>query len=298
MAIKYFDQTLINKKVDIVNSNKEVFKIMGLKPQVVDMNSMYLNNNGNPVLTGSDHCGADLILDIILILEIMQNDYDKTCFSSINVTSALDDIKNRLKRNKELFKNSNDILDFDVGEYINRRANIFMAPLFYSRYIRGVYNEWAMLIINALKESKYNIYNFMYQIMLKSNDVKETMSNLLKTFGILKKLNINDDSYLNIRFLANDILIQLIGFDKIETQLSKTITTSKIKIYEEFFNYMIMGYNVVQIPKVIFDEKNNSFKVIKPHEFTSQGMEREIEEEIKLIKKLVPLDERHNYFID
>ena len=297
MAIKYFDQSLIRNKVNIVNFDKEAFKLMGIKPQELKINLMYLNNSGNPVLVGSDHCGADIIRDVIRALEIMQKDYNYVV-CSIGAKSVLDEAKCWLERNKELFKKSDDILDFNVGEYINRRANIFMDPLYYSRYIKGVYNDWAMMIINSLKESKYEIYNFIYSLILKSGDLKECLSNLFETFVIVKKSDFDNGNYKNLRYLANDILIQLIGFDKIETQLSKTITTSKINVCEEFFNYMIMGYDVVQIPKVVFNAENNSFNIIRTNEFTGYSMEREYEEEIKLIKKLVPYSEREKYFID
>ncbi len=85
------------------------------------------------------------------------------------------------------------------------------------------------------------------------------------------------------------------GFDKIETQVKKTITTSKPNIYEEFFNLMIMDYEIVQLPKLVFDEDTQKFRWIYPNEFINTGINREFEEEIKLIKKYVPYNERYKY---
>lgn len=85
------------------------------------------------------------------------------------------------------------------------------------------------------------------------------------------------------------------GFDKIETQVKKTITTSKPNIYEEFFNSLIMDYEIVQLPKLVFDEDTQKFRWIYSNEFINTGINREFEEEIKLIKKYVPYNERHKY---
>lgn len=85
------------------------------------------------------------------------------------------------------------------------------------------------------------------------------------------------------------------GFDKIETQVKKTITTSKPNIYEEFFNLMIMDYEIVQLPKLVFDEDTQKFRWIYPNEFINTEINREFEEEIKLIKKYVPYNERYKY---
>ena len=51
----------------------------------------------------------------------------------------------------------------------------------------------------------------------------------------------------------------MFGYSKIETTISRTITTSIDNIYEEFFNYLLMDFNIVQIPKLMYDEKNNDF---------------------------------------
>ena len=87
------------------------------------------------------------------------------------------------------------------------------------------------------------------------------------------------------------------GFDKIETQLSKTITTLKVNVYEEFFNYLIMDFDIKRISKIIFDQASNEFKIINPNEFTNFGEERVYEKEVQLIKKMVPLKDREKYFI-
>lgn len=94
------------------------------------------------------------------------------------------------------------------------------------------------------------------------------------------------------------MLVQLIGLDKIETQLPNTITTSKSNIYEEFFNPLVMGYDIVQLPRLIFDAERQQLRWIYPDQFINTGINRECEEEIKLIKKYVSYEERYKYLKD
>ena len=107
-----------------------------------------------------------------------------------------------------------------------------------------------------------------------------------------------ENSYWNQMFQSAsfDLLVQFIGFDKIETQKKKTITTSKKNIYEEFFNLLLMDYDIVELPRLIFDADVQHFRWISPS-FINAGVNREYENDIRLIKKYVPYEERQKYFI-
>lgn len=94
---------------------------------------------------------------------------------------------------------------------------------------------------------------------------------------------------------ASDYIVQLAGFAKVE-QLQKTITTARVDIYEPFFNYLLMDFQVKRIPTVVYNEELGDFCYYRPNEFIVNGRERELQEEIQLIKKYIPLSERHNYF--
>ena len=98
----------------------------------------------------------------------------------------------------------------------------------------------------------------------------------------------------------NDFLVQMVGFNKIETMLKKTITTSNLNINETFFNYLIMDWSVQQIPRFIVDKNRRKLIKIEPSDFSlanNCGLERALKREIQLIKKLVPLNERESYFM-
>ena len=214
------------------------------------------------------------------------------------------------KKKLSPFIDANELNGFDIRNWLNCNANVFMnfkCPW----ETTGIYNEETMKYINILKETKLNIYNFFYDFSKQSKNWQMAIKELLTLFGVYsefvaKEMEDNTNPFDNVceeelywdnMFIeaSFDILIQFIGFDKIETQLSKTITTSKPNIYEEFFNLLIMGYNVIQLPKLIFEESKQQFKWIYPKEFINSGINRECENEIKLIKKYIPFNERYKY---
>lgn len=212
------------------------------------------------------------------------------------------------------YTNPDELNAHDLRHWLNYNANIF-ANHTCSRETTGVYNQETMELINSLLETKLDIYNFFDSFSKKANDWQNAVKKLLIEFGVysefIPKEIDNDNPFYNegvfdernhwdkmFHKASFDIFVQFIGFDKIETQLSKTITTSKPNIYEEFFNPLVMGYNIVQLPRLIFDEESQQFRWISPNEFVNSGINRECENEIKLIKKYIPYEKRHLYLRD
>ncbi len=116
-----------------------------------------------------------------------------------------------------------------------------------------------------------------------------------------------------------DICIQYLGYDSIEQFMPsgellkiplyyiyypedyctyfdkpRIITTTSKNIYERFYNYLLMGWKVQQLPKYTFNETTRSYE-INTNSFQSEKDEI-YEKEIQSIKKLVPLRERTKYF--
>ena len=59
-----------------------------------------------------------------------------------------------------------------------------------------------------------------------------------------------------------------------------------------------MDWNLVQLPKIVLDEDTLTLRKIEPNEYSLASMEdNKYKEEAQLIKRKVPLNERHNYFI-
>lgn len=218
-------------------------------------------------------------------------------------------------KNRELrpYTNADELNAHDIRNWINYNANIFMdfkCPW----NTTGVYNEETKNFINSILQTKLDIYNFFHKFSKQVKDWQKVVKELLIAFNVYTKFvkkESNDSfnlfcddsvyeerSYWDCMFhkASFDMLIQFIGFDKIETQLSKTITTSKSNVYEEFFNLLIMEYNVVRLPRLLFDEETQHFRWLYPNEFINSGINRECENEIKLIKKYIPYEERYKYF--
>ena len=159
---------------------------------------------------------------------------------------------------------------------------------------KGIYNEKTMDLINSFKEAKRDIYYFFQDFAATANDWERIVKDLLLKFG----MQYDSDSYsLEMMYYeaASDMLVQFLGFDKIETMVSKTITTSKTNIYEAFFVPILMGWNIQQIPRLVFDVERQEFKWIKPDDIFIFGNNRVCQEEIQLIKKYVAPEYHYLY---
>lgn len=217
-------------------------------------------------------------------------------------------------KKKELspYTNADDLDAHDIRHWLNYNADIFL-DFKCSWDTKSVYNEETKNYINSILQTKLDIYNFFYKFSKQAKNWQQVIKELLIAFNVytefeIKQLdpfnpfcsdsNYAERNYWDIMFYkaSFDMLVQFIEFDKIETQLHKTISTSKSNIYEVFFNLLIMEYDIIQLPRLIFDEENQHFRWIYPNEFINSGINRECENEIKLIKKYIPYEERYKYF--
>lgn len=204
-----------------------------------------------------------------------------------------------------LHKNPHSISGRDVRDSLNYNANIFW-NFKNSLSIIDAYNLDTMNLLNSIKSTKSNVYSSLYELACKSKNMKKTVKELLIELNVYQeyekwlekkpRFNSKEDWKTEMYFWTTfDLLVQFIGFDKIEIQRSRTITTTKSNIYEEFFNLLIMEWDIVQLPKLIFDEDKQKFIWLPVNDLVTTGEDRECEEEIKLIKKYVPYDERYKY---
>ena len=98
--------------------------------------------------------------------------------------------------------------------------------------------------------------------------------------------------YLNDRdTVCSDFLVQVLGWDKVETIQSKAIYTSNFKKNIRFFNYILMNWTIVTIPRLIYDENSNSFNEVDSNNydlFSYQNRdELDLSYELSNIKKKV-----------
>lgn len=91
------------------------------------------------------------------------------------------------------------------------------------------------------------------------------------------------------------ILVQACDYDSVESQLYRTITTSKHNIYETFYDYILHDYKVFQIPKKIYDENLQQYIDWNQSEWFISDKELRLKSELESICNEVPLEKRSQY---
>lgn len=368
MAIPFYDEiTFRLKKENIVNSEDEDLKKLGLEPLIMYLTPLFIDPDGKLYCSSnSNHYETIINNHVKDALSFLNNDYanyainkkltylvyeDNIYFMDINdykYFAAFPRIKEKIEEtiNKKLYvkdvsmddifdsyylnyvdlnsekckfvliepiiseelkmyydannptkiiKCSSDITGIDVLNMVNYNANIFDILPFYTK---GIYNDNALNLINEYSKIKKDIYDKIFSIGLKSADINEMINNLISKLCVYKNYGFLDEKLKNSKIfkdISNDLLVMMFGYSKIETTISRTITTSIDNIYEAFFNYLLMDFNIVQIPKLMYDEKNNDFIFSFPS-LLDIGSNREAKEEISTIKKYVPYEERYLFF--
>ena len=80
--------------------------------------------------------------------------------------------------------------------------------------------------------------------------------------------------------ILKSILVQSCDVDSIELVWPNTICTSKFNIYETFYNYLIMDYNIQIVPKKVFNKEKGVFMNHRYNEFLVPDSELRLKEEI------------------
>lgn len=96
--------------------------------------------------------------------------------------------------------------------------------------------------------------------------------------------------------ILKSILVQSCDIDSLESSIPNTILTSKFNIYDYFYNYLLMDFNIQVIPKRVYNPSAEKFIDYKQNEFLVSDNEIKLKEEIASIKRLVKQEERYKYF--
>lgn len=138
---------------------------------------------------------------------------------------------------------------------------------------------------NIMNEEDF-YHSTYYQNILKNNHQHE----------------INNASFIYTQYKNNmilklfkDTVVQYLGYHSIE-RVPKTITTSEIKIYSTFYNYMLNDFTIVRIPKMNYDGERKMYIEHNQNDFLLPDSELRLKEEIQSIKRLVPIKDRVKYF--
>lgn len=92
--------------------------------------------------------------------------------------------------------------------------------------------------------------------------------------------------------ILKDVLVQACDYDAIESQLYKTITTSKFNPNETFYDYIIHDWKIVQIPKKLYDEKLEQFIDYQLPDWMIPDKELRLQAELESICRNIPLEKR------
>ncbi len=76
----------------------------------------------------------------------------------------------------------------------------------------------------------------------------------------------------------SDILVRFARFNKIETSLDKTITTTSLNAIKEFSEYLKKGWDLQIIPGIVYDQVLDKLTEV---DFNSPIINKYLEEELK-----------------
>lgn len=187
----------------------------------------------------------------------------------------------------------------------------------------GDYNEFQYKLLLFFKKA-YKNKNFFDTIQRKiyiehPEITKEKLRNKYDDFSDWKLESFYRD-YLKKDLLSHlkDICVQYLGYDSLERfkpngevikvpyryedynfdflANPRVITSSYPNVNERYYKYLVMGWAVHRVPRYYYNEQTEKFEKSDFSTFYQSETEHELEQEIKSIKKLVPLKERVKYF--
>ncbi len=283
-----FDENILNKDKQFNLCSNDSYK-----EELRILNPSYINECGSIYYDGNNHSDNDILYYTNNKLSLFIKEENKKSLFE-NEIQTID---------KPLILKINDhnlLKPLDVHKYFHIYSTIKDNDLMFSKD--------ALMLCKSIEQTKQQINKKINYLLSKTNDKKQLLINLLSTFNI----NVNNINYTSpyIPFVSEDInnidevikkivvdtLVLYIGLDKIESSKEKTITTTKNNIYETYFNYILMDFDIVKLKRLLYDENTNDFYYEHNNTFINRN-EVKYEEEIKLIKKSVPLKDRHNFFI-
>ena len=279
--------------IELANITEDNIK-MGVTPTPLTLTPAFIMPNNKTYYMTTDHCSANFFEELEKSLEILGEKPIISLSKPEEPKEHLISLKNNLINDYKRFLN-NDISAGDVRNYLNMNClEIFK----YNPFLKNLYSLDCRKVLLMLLESKIQIYNYFLKLLENSNDIKKALKNHPYFDHNISDLSENELIDLITDEFMKDFAVLTIGFDKIETQVNNTITTTKMNPYEFYFNYLIMGYNIVQIPKVIFDNKKQAFIITDTNEYSlASHYDKKYKEEADLIKRKVPYSERYKYFI-
>ena len=200
---------------------------------------------------------------------------------------TFDEFINELDREIASKTNGNKMFDFR-----KRLLQCLKKAYLNKSFFDSIGREISVIDEDTFRSRKNNIVDFKEEYL---NYLKSELMNEFKDIAIM---------YLGYdaleRFMPNGHIIEVPNGKGIETYFDKTpriITTSNPDTTEKYFNHLIMDWNIHKVPRYYYNEKEHKYEVesiVKSFYDSSESVD--LQNEIKSIKKLVPLKDRYKYF--
>lgn len=304
MILKYNDIVQKGKTFKVYNENHPEVKSGKIKQYEMHLYPWLITPSGE---FWYDFCGANMTHSTLSIT----NDVNTYLLNMIGETTYCSLVKTQKASFKvsrpspyNKFHHAQDITAADVRMTIN---NGCLKPWIDKHSItnkeKGYFNNDMKDLFNSIYNAKTNIDWFFYNFSQKCNNSLDAINKLFNVYN-KKFIDFTEDDIMHYKpfvdedykspeaqrgiHYANelnklhyvDLLIQLLDFDIISSVLRKTIVTSKTNFYEYFYEYINNGYNIVQVPKLIFDENIQNFRFYDQG-FINTGTNRECENKIE-----------------
>lgn len=260
---------LDKKIIELANLTDENIEL-GVSSTLLELIPSFIMPDNSIYYMTTDHFSANFYEEIEMAFNIIAQKPNMS-LTKMDIKDTLKKLRNNLINDYQRFK-FNNISAGDVRAYLNMNCLEFFK---YNSRLQGLYSPECKEILLMLLNSKIQIYEYFLNLYSMCPD----LINKLKDYPNKPETIINKES-------MQDFAVLSIGVDKIETMFPKTITTTKLNPHEYYFNYLLMDYDIIQLPRVIFDEQDNIFRTIVPNDYSMASHYDELyKKEIELIKK-------------
>lgn len=273
----------------------------------------YLNPNGEPIdyskpfgLGGHDNNPTtDLFKQLFYI---KYNKYEAkneffVCLESENEERERRLCKRQLKYIDDKLSNINSDINFDLK--LGYKPNKFilmkrdLLQFFKNCYSNDTFTQGFGKDIRFMNRAEFYDKAFIYIAREFSKLYESKTNNHYNQYSIPKYYDFEfqyqryiDTELLN---LLKEVFICYLGYHSVE-RIPRTITTSTFNIYETFYNYFENNFNIVQLPKMIFDSNKKMYIEHSINEFLIPDKELRLRDEIQSTKRLIHSKEKSKYY--
>jgi len=140
-------------------------------------------------------------------------------------------------------------------------------------------------------------YDKLYILNLKNKTNIDIFSSskLSKEELRLYKLWLKENEFNNKKSYS-DFMFFVLGFDKIQTKLKKTITTTNCEPHIKFYNYYLMDWYIEQHSPIKYVDEVSEFKYMRNNYIINSYRDSEAENEINEIKAKILKKDRPYFF--